>query len=64
MRVVDVAHQGQHGLGVLRRPFVGFEREVEAALAGNVTEPAEVRDDRASFRGIRGLAGARDADLD
>ena len=64
MRVVDVAHQGQHGLGILRRPFVSFEREGHAALAGGLAEPAQVGDDRLPLGGVGRLAGSRNADLD
>ena len=64
MRMVDLAHQGQHGLGVLRRPLVSFEREGHAALAGGLAEPAQVGDDRLPLGGVGRLAGARDADLD
>ena len=64
LRVVDLAHQGEHGRGVLSRPLVGFERQGHAALARGIAEPAEMGDDRLPLGGVGRLAGTGNADLD
>ena len=58
--MVDIAHQGEHGGGVLGGPLVGFERDRDPVRTGGVADLAEVGDDRPALVGIGRLPCPRD----